>query len=146
MIRHARVAERGHLEELQRRASLDGPLYREQLTDHPDAIELPEEQIMAGLVRVAEQDGTVVGFAVLLEPVDGSCELDGLFVEPDVMGTGVGRLLIEDATRIAAQGGARRIEVVANPQAAAFYERVGFSVVGEAQTRFGAAPRMALRV
>ena len=145
-IRPARVAERALLEELQRRASMDGPLYREQLAAHPDAIELPEAQITAGLVRVAEQDGNVVGFAVLLEAVDGSCELDGLFVEPDLMGTGVGRRLIDDAKRIAAVQGASRIEVVANPQAIAFYERVGFTVVGEAETRFGTAPRMALHV
>jgi hypothetical protein len=33
---------------------------------------------------------------------------------------------------------------VANPQAGGFYERVGFVSAGEAQTRFGPAPRMAL--
>jgi hypothetical protein len=37
-----------------------------------------------------------------------------------------------------------RIEVVANPQAVAFYEAVGFVEDGEAQTRFGPAPRMSL--
>jgi hypothetical protein len=36
--------------------------------------------------------------------------------------------------------------VVANPQAVAFYEAVGFTSVGEAQTRFGPAPRMSLPI
>ena len=38
--------------------------------------------------------------------------------------------------------GAARIDVVANPQAVAFYEAVGFDPAGEARTRFGSAPRM----
>jgi hypothetical protein len=59
--RVARWDERQALEELQRRSSMDGPVYRAQLDAHPDAIELPASQIAAGLVRVAEQDGVVVG-------------------------------------------------------------------------------------
>jgi predicted N-acetyltransferase YhbS len=145
-IRFAQPWERAALEELQRRSSLDGPLYREQLAANPDAIELPEAQITAGLVRVAEQDGAVVGFAVLLEAREDACELDGLFVEPGRMRGGVGRALVEDATAIARDRGATRIDVVANPQALAFYEAVGFRPAGEAQTRFGPAPRLSLAV
>ena len=141
-IRFAEPAEREALEDLQRRSSMHHPMYRVQLAAHPDAVELPAEQLVAGLVRVAERDGVVVGFAVLLEAVGGTCELDGLFVEPGRMRTGVGRLLVEDATRIARERGAASIEVVANPQAVAFYEAVGFVPVGEAETRFGPAPRM----
>ena len=115
-----------------------------RLAAHPDAIELPAEQIRAGAVRVAEQDGVIVGFAVLLAPVAGGCELDGLFVEPTRMRGGVGRQLIDDAKGIARQHGATRIDVVANPQAVAFYERVGFRASGLAETRFGTAPRMSL--
>jgi N-acetylglutamate synthase-like GNAT family acetyltransferase len=119
-------------------------MYREQLADHPDAIELPVAQITAGSVRVAEQDGVVVGFAVLLERSADACELDGLLVDPDRMRAGVGRRLVEDAKRIARGPGATRIDLVANPQAVAFYEAVGFIATGQAQTRFGWAPRMSL--
>jgi GNAT superfamily N-acetyltransferase len=121
-------------------------MYRAQLAAHPDAIHLPAEQIAGGLVRVAEQNGVVVGFAVLLERLSDACDLDGLFVEPDWMRRGVGRLLVEDAKRIACDREARRIDVVANPQAVAFYEAVGFTPVGETQTRFGPAARMSLAV
>ena len=145
-IRPARVAERDALERLQRRSSVREPMYRAQLAAHPDAIELPVEQITAGLVRVAEQNGAVVGFAVLLERSQDACELDGLFVEPDRMRAGLGRRLVEDAARIAGERGATRIDVVANPQAVAFYEAVGFIQTGEAQTRFGPAPRMSLSI
>jgi hypothetical protein len=42
--------------------------------------------------------------------------------------------------------GAVRIDVTANPDAVAFYESVGFVAVGEAETRFGPAPRMRLEI
>ena len=145
-IRDARAAEQRSLTELQRRASLYWDAYREQLVAHPDLIELPLDQIEDGLVRVAELDGEVVGFAVLFRSVHGACELDGLFVEPGRMGAGVGRELVEDAMRIARERGATRIEVVANPEAVKFYERVGFTGAAEVPTRFGPARRMHLTV
>jgi predicted N-acetyltransferase YhbS len=145
-IRTAQLAERDALEQLQRRSSVHEPMYRSQLAEHPDAIELPAEQIEAGLVRVAEEDGVIVGFAVLLDRSGDACELDGLFVEPGRMRTGVGRRLVDDARRIAHDRGAARIDVIANPQALAFYSAVGFVAAGEAHTRFGPAPRMSLHV
>jgi predicted N-acetyltransferase YhbS len=145
-IRLARVSERKALERLQRRSSMHEPMYRTQLAAHPDAIELSADQITAGVVRVAEQNGVIVGFAVLLERPADAWELDGLFVEPERMRCGVGRRLVEDAKRIGRERGATRIDVVANPQAVAFYEAVGFIPAGTAQTRFGSAPRMSLPV
>lgn len=50
---------------------------------------------------MAERDGAVVGFAVLLERCGDACDLDGVFVEPDRMRAGVGRRLVEDAKRLA---------------------------------------------
>jgi ribosomal protein S18 acetylase RimI-like enzyme len=122
------------------------PRYRAELAAHPDAIDLPVSQITAGLVRVAEHAGVVVGFSVLLAPVAGACELDGLFVEPQWMRNGIGRRLVDDARQIAVKCDAARIDVVANPQAVAFYEAVGFLVTGIADTRFEPAPRMSLHV
>jgi GNAT superfamily N-acetyltransferase len=145
-IRTARPDERDALEALQLRASSASGTYAAQLRDHPDAIEIPLAQLEAGLVRVADQDGCVAGFAVLLPAADGGCELDGIFVEPDRMGAGIGRLLIDDAVAIARERGARRIDVVANPDAVGFYERLGFEGGEDVPTRFGPARRMRLRV
>src|SRR5262249_37043555 len=117
MIRDAHPSEREALEDLQRGSPMHPPMYRAHLEGPPEAVELPAEQIAAGLVRVAERDGAIAGFSVLLECVDEACELDGLFVEPDRMRAGVGRMLVEDAKRIARERGAKRIDVVANPQA-----------------------------
>jgi len=57
VIRLAVVSEKRDLEELQRRASLTNTGDRDALLAHPDAVELPPEQIAAGSVFVAERDG-----------------------------------------------------------------------------------------
>lgn len=146
LIRDAWAAEQRSLTELQRRASMRRDAYREQLVAHPDAVELPVDQIEACLVRVAERGADGVGFAVLLRPAQGTCELDGLFVEPAHMGAGVGRSLVEDAMRIARERGATAIEVVANPEAVAFYQPLGFTGAEQVPTRFGPARRIRLPV
>ena len=76
----------------------------------------------------------------------GRCELDDLFVEPDSMGRGVGRLLVADVATRAAAAGASHVVVIANPNALGFYEGLGFEITGRASTRFGDAPRMSLEL
>jgi GNAT superfamily N-acetyltransferase len=78
--------------------------------------------------------------------VDGRCELDDLFVEPDTLGRGVGRLLVADVGRRAASAGAAFVDVIANPNALGFCDRIGYVTIGEAATRFGNAPRMTLEL
>jgi GNAT superfamily N-acetyltransferase len=141
-IRAAAPHEREALEALQRRASLVWEDYREQLLANPDAIELPAEQIAEGRVFVAETDGQLAGFGVVLPREDGEAELDGLFVEPDGWGKGVGRRLIEEAARRAAALGARWLCVTANPRAEGFYLACGFELSGQAETQFGPARTM----
>lgn len=135
-LRLARPEEHDALEDLQRRASLELPEYRDQLLDNPDAIYLPEGQIANGQVIVAELDGEIAGFAAV---VGG--ELDGLFVEPELWGRGIGRALVDAATHEARKRGLA-LQVIANPRARRFYEHCGFSVEGEVQTRFGPGLRM----
>jgi GNAT superfamily N-acetyltransferase len=142
-IRLAVASERNTLEALQLRASLMNEHDREPLLAHPDAIELPPAQIAAGRVFVAESGGALAGFAVVLSRDDGDADLDGLFVEPAVWRTGLGRALVEHVAAFARAGGAATLHVIGNPHAAEFYQRCGFSVCGSAETRFG--PALALR-
>lgn len=144
-IRFARLSERAALEALQRRASLVWPEYRAALAAHPEAIELAPALIRARGVRVAERAGRLLGFAAITAFGAAGAELDSLFVEPACMHAGIGRRLLRDAARRARRRGARTLEVTAMP-AAGFYSRLGFSVIGRAETRFGPAVRMRLEL
>jgi GNAT superfamily N-acetyltransferase len=91
---------------------------REALTVSPD-------MVRENRVWVAEDRGEILGVAAL-EPVEpGTVELALLFVEPGAMGRGVGRLLFRHAVHMAAARGARRMEILADPGAVPFYERMG---------------------
>ena len=142
VFRLAIPAERLALEELQRRASLMSEEDRDTLLAHPDAIELPLEQITAGRTIVAENVDELLGFAVVLQRDDGDAELDGLFVEPAQWRRGIGRALVAEAERLAAREGAASLWVIANTSALDFYGACGFVTVGEVATRFRPAPRM----
>ena len=129
------ITEAARLEALQRRSSDVWEAYREQLAAHPDAIELRPEHIEH--TRVVERAGALAGFSVVLPGEDGAWELDGLFVEPELMGGGLGRALVDDAARIARERGAASLAVTGNPHALEFYRRVGFTGIEEIATRFG---------
>lgn len=145
-LRGAAAEEAEALEGLQRRSSDVWEAYSEQLAAHPDAIELPQSFIDRGWVRVAvADDGKPIGFSVVIPTDNQVHELDGLFVEPGHMQSGVGRALVQDAAARAACAGADRLEVTAGP-AQGFYEKVGFELVGAAETRFGPAVRMRRRL
>jgi len=146
-IRAARPDEASALAALQRRSSDVWEEYRAQLAANPDAIEPPHRAIADGRARVAvDAFGRRLGFSVVLPISGGRCELDDLFVEPDSMGLGVGRLLVDDVVTRAAAASASHVDVIANPNAVGFYERLGFEITGQASTRFGAAPRMSLQL
>jgi GNAT superfamily N-acetyltransferase len=137
IIRRAIAAERKTLEALQWRASLGNEGDRDALLRHPDAIDMPLEQIAAGGVFVLEQDGAIVGFSAILQRDDGDTELDALFVEPSIQRQGVGRKLIEHCAEMARSTGSSALHVVGNTHAKQFYLACGFSIVGTFETRFG---------
>ena len=139
-IRLAQPHERDELEALQWRATLTTDRHRDDLLANPDAVDLPLEQIERGDVFVADLDGEVTGFAVLLAH-RGVAELDGLFVEPNCWRQGVGSALVDEAAHRARQLGLT-LAVTAGVEASGFYERCGFSLEGDAETRFGPALRM----
>ena len=94
-IRLALPSEKLELEQLQTRASLANDGDRDALLAHPDAIQVPVEQIAGGRVFVSECQGAIVGFAAIETREDGEIELDGLFVDPSMQRRGIAKSLIE---------------------------------------------------
>ena len=89
------------------------------------ALVVNEDDIAAGRVLVAVDDaGRVIGMACVL-PGGDAADLDALFVDPPAIGSGAGRLLFDAALTLARQQGAQRMTILADPNAAAFYERMG---------------------
>jgi GNAT superfamily N-acetyltransferase len=96
---------------------------RADLTVAPDLFE-------RATVRVATDGSRILGFHAV-EPVGAEAELSWLFVAVEAMGGGVGRLLFTDAVAVARAAGAPRMRIEADPNASAFYVRLGAVQVGE---------------
>jgi len=92
------------------------------------SLTVSEAEIVERRVLVAERQGLVFGVA-RVEP-DG--ELGLLFVDPRTINRGVGRALFEAAVALARRLGAKRMAILADPNAAPFYERMGARLVSQA--------------
>ena len=128
-----------------RRASLSNAGDRDNLLAHPEFLILGPEGLAEGRTYVAEEDGSVVGFATWAE-ADGSIELEDLFVDPGWMRRGIATALVSRIVDVLRARGAECLEVTANPHARGFYSAAGFIDCGMAETDFGAAPRMMLAI
>jgi GNAT superfamily N-acetyltransferase len=128
-----------------RSASLSNPGDRDNLLAHPAYLVLGPEGLAEGRTHVAEEDGSLVGFATWLE-VGGIFELEDLFVDPGRRRRGIAMALVNRITEVLRARGVQRLEVTANPHALGFYRAAGFIDCGVADTDFGTAPRMALAI
>jgi len=131
-IRTATEGDLPVLRDIFRRAGLSNEGDREWIAAHPDEARFDERNVVAGLTRVAEVEGQIVGFATLV----GS-ELEDLFVDPDWTRQGIATELIQDVAATVP-----RIDLTANTHALAFYESVGFVEDGVVETSGGPAVRM----
>jgi N-acetylglutamate synthase-like GNAT family acetyltransferase len=82
---------------------------------------------------VAEEADEIRGFYALCVN-GGRAELEHMWVRPQYIGTGIGKELFLDAMDKATALNVREVEIVADPNAAGFYEKMGAERVGEADS------------
>jgi GNAT superfamily N-acetyltransferase len=145
MIRLGVPADLPAASDVYRSASLFNAGDRGNLLAHPEYLILGPEGLAEGRTYVAEEGGSVVGFATWIETAD-VVELEDLFVDPAWMRRGIAAALVEHIADVLRARGVRRLEVTANPHAMGFYRAVGFVDCGVAETVFGTAPRMVLAI
>lgn len=145
MIRLGTPADLPAATEVYRRASLSNAGDRDNLLAHPEHLILGPEGLAEGRTYVADEDGSVVGFATWAD-AEGAIELEDLFVDPDWRRRGIATALVGRIVEVLRARGVERLEVTANPHARGFYSAAGFIDCGLAETDFGAAPRMRLAI
>ena len=99
-------------------------LWKEDLEIEPDYIE-------RNVVKVAEEDGDLIGVAALnLQDK----EIDHFWVEPGCMARGVGKALFEAIKVAMKENGISRIQIVSDPHAESFYLHMGAKRMGEVES------------
>ncbi|MBU6533291.1 GNAT family N-acetyltransferase [Streptomyces sp. NPDC057245] len=124
LIRPARPGEAKLLTELALRSKAYWGYDAEFLASCREELTLADAELAGRRTSVAERDGGVVGFTTLEgEPPQGV--LGMMFVEPDLVGEGIGRLLFTHAVETARTLGFTRFTIDADPNAEPFYEAMG---------------------
>ena len=128
-IRPARADEAGLLTDLSLRSKAVWGYDAAFLARCRAAMTVKVEAILTRPHYVAELDGAVVGFYGF-EPEAHGIGLDYLFVAPEAIGVGVGRVLWEHAVETARALGHENLIVVSDPNAEGFYRRMGARPIG----------------
>ncbi len=85
-------------------------------------------------VVVAQVNSSIAGYYALSPLSESAFELDALFVEPEHIGKGVGRRLMDDAKKEAKSRGASVLTIQGDPHAEPFYLACGGKQVGSRES------------
>lgn len=128
-IRRARPEEAPALRALAHRSKAHWPYSPEFLAAVEPMLQLEPDDVAAQEVWVLELHGVVMGWHRVTSHADRA-ELEDLWLEPRVIGTGLGRFLFQHAVGVAADGGATHMEWDADPFAVGFYQAMGGEEIG----------------
>ncbi|GAA1490462.1 GNAT family N-acetyltransferase [Brachybacterium sacelli] len=130
VVRQARAEEAEEISALALRSKSHWGYDEEFLRACRDELTVTPEMCTSGTVRVAVQDTRILGYHRLAgSPAHG--ELSALFVDLEVIGHGIGGVLLEDALALATARGFRSLVLDADPGAELFYRRFGAVRLGE---------------
>jgi GNAT superfamily N-acetyltransferase len=145
-LRPAHPEEAPALRALAHRSKAYWPYSPEFLAEVEPMLQLEPEDVAGHEVWVLERDGVVAGWHRVTLHGDRA-ELEDLWLEPPIIGTGLGRLLFEHAAAVAETAGASRLEWDAEPYAEGFYRAMGGEEIGRSPSTVvegRALPRMSL--
>ncbi|MFN2513824.1 MAG: GNAT family N-acetyltransferase [Pyrinomonadaceae bacterium] len=115
--------------------------YPEHWIEHwQEDLTISSDFINNNQVYVAEREGEIIGFYALVVG-DQQAELEHMWVAPKHIGTGVGKELFIHAMHIAAGENISEVEISADPNAAAFYQRMGARRIGEVSSEIDGQTR-----
>jgi GNAT superfamily N-acetyltransferase len=129
VIRRARPEEAGVLRDLAHRSKAHWPYDAEFLAKVRPLLRLEPADVERDEVWVLEEAGAVAGWhRVALH--GARAELEDLWLEPDRIWTGRGRVLFEHAAGVALRHGATSLTWDAEPYAEGFYRAMGGVEIG----------------
>lgn len=109
-------------------------IWRPQLTFSPEYFNENESW-------VAEVDNQLIAFYTLQDK-DGNAWIENLWVLPEYMGQGIGKLLFLHAMSRSRELGYGILQLEADPNAVGFYEKMGMSKIGERHSEADGQPRV----
>ena len=144
-LRLAKPEEAGALTDLAHESKRHWGYPENWISHWKDALTITPEYIAANQVFVAEDDESIIGFYALVVSGDRA-ELDHMWVSPDHLGTGVGKALFVHAMRAAKGQSLSEVEILSDPNAEGFYQKMGAYRTGESVSEVDGQPRVLPRL
>jgi GNAT superfamily N-acetyltransferase len=125
VIRSARPDEADALTELCRAAKRHWGYPEEWMREWLPELTVTPEMVREQVLAVAELDGIRAGFYGLRRDMEGGWHLEHLWLEPQMIGRGLGRVLFEAAVAEAGRRGIAELRIKSDPNAEPFYLKMG---------------------
>ncbi|MEM8497583.1 MAG: GNAT family N-acetyltransferase [Pseudomonadota bacterium] len=136
IIRRAKMTEADVISELAIRSKAHWGYSAEFMTACREELTVTPEHIndSQGDYFVCEVGGEIIGYCATVPTSECERELEALFVDPQCMGSGYGRTLLDHAKETACKRGARVLLIQSDPNAAAFYAAIGATHIGDTES------------
>ena len=144
-VRLAKPEEAGALTDLAHESKRHWGYPENWISHWKEALTITPEYIAANQVFVAEDEERIIGFYALVVSGDRA-ELDHMWVSPDHLGTGVGKALFVHAMRAAKGQSLSEVEILSDPNAEGFYQKMGAYRTGESVSEVDGQPRVLPRL
>lgn len=130
-VRRARSDENDKLSEIAIRSKAHWGYSESFMQACNDELIVSNEKIDTGDYQyfVACELAKIQGFAGLQRISAQICELDGLFVDPEFIGKGIGKVLFEHILTVLKQQNFKVLHIHSDPNASDFYQRMGATFI-----------------
>jgi ribosomal protein S18 acetylase RimI-like enzyme len=103
----------------------------EQIEEWNEVLTITVEYIENNEVYQLIDNSQLIGYYSFLKLNESVVKLDNIFIDSPFIGKGYGKKLMEDLYDRIQQKGFEKIVLDSDPQAEAFYKKIGFKVVGQ---------------
>ncbi len=106
----------------------------EQILKWNDSLTVSKEYIETYNVFKLITEDTIIGYYSYFNIENDTIKLDNLFILPEYIGKGFGKLLMNDFLNKLEKSETKKVQLHADPNAENFYLKLGFKKVGEFET------------
>lgn len=130
----AEVGDHELLTQLTKKSKAYWGFTKETLLKWDDLLTISKEYIEKNNVVKLLDNGEIIGYYSFFKTEENVLKLDNLFILPEYIGTGLGKILMNNFLDHAKNQGVEKISLDAEPKAEEFYAKFGFITVGKLET------------
>lgn len=130
-IKKAHISDSKQLTELTIRSKSYWKYSKLQIEKWRDDLSVSKNYILEKKVYKLTDNEKLIGYYSYFKLNEEDVKLENLFIEPDFIGKGYGKMLMLDMLQRIEKTEIKRVILDADPNSRVFYEHIGFKVIGK---------------